>query len=198
MVTRGGFAAQDARWTMPSISPADLVALVRRIAANDRDALGELYAATSAKLFGTALRILKRRDLAEEVLQEAYVSVMQRAHSYDDSKGAVISWLTAIVRNRALDIVRRATPIVSGDLDAVESVPDTVPDALDQLVQTEDTKRLLDCLDGLEPQRKEMILLAYFHGESRETLGQRYASPVGTIKTWLHRSLGQLRDCMGR
>ena len=177
-------------------NPAELVALVKRLTAEDRTAFAELYEATSAKMFGTALRILKRRDLAEEVLQDVYISVMQKAGTYDASKGSVIAWMATIVRNRSLDIVRRATPIQLDGMSGAEDVADEDPDALTALTQAEDTKRLLGCLEGLDPQKKELVLLAYFHGESREALSSRYNCPVGTIKTWLHRSLGQLRDCL--
>ena len=178
-----------------STSSADLVVLLQRVAAKDMTAFVALYEATAAKLFGTALRILKRRDLAEEVLQDVFVTIMQKADGYDPSKGAVISWMVAITRNRALDIVRRATPI-QDDMSGADEVADEEPDALSLLTLAEDTKRLLGCLDGLESQRKEMVMLAYFHGESREALSARYGCPVGTIKTWLRRSLGQLRDCL--
>ncbi|MEZ5856809.1 MAG: sigma-70 family RNA polymerase sigma factor [Hyphomicrobiaceae bacterium] len=183
---------------MSSTTAADLAALMTRVAQRDSAAFADLYAATSAKLFGTALRIVKRRDIAEEVVQEAYVAVMQRAGTYDASKGSVIGWMATIVRNRSLDLVRRATPINTGDSEAAERVADEGPDALRQLTESEDTQRLLNCLEALEPERKEMILLAYFHGESREMLGQRFGCPTGTIKTWLHRSIGQLRECMSQ
>lgn len=179
-----------------STSSADLVALLQRVAANDMTAFAALYGATSSKLFGTALRILKRRDLAEEVLQDVYVTIMEKADGYDPSKGAVISWMAAITRNRSLDIVRRATPIQMDAASTAEDVADEEPDALSLLTLAEDTKRLLGCLDGLAPQRKEMVILAYLQGESREALSARYGCPVGTIKTWLHRSLGQLKDCL--
>lgn len=172
------------------------MALVQRLASNDHTAFALLYQATSAKMFGTALRILKRRDLADDVLQDVYVTVMQKAGGYDASKGTVIAWMATIVRNRSLDIVRRATPMQLDGLRGAEDVADEDADALTSLTQAEDTRRLLGCLEGLEPQKKEMVMLAYFHGESREALSERYSCPVGTIKTWLRRSLGQLKDCL--
>src|SRR5262245_24007448 len=86
---------------------ATLVSLLERVAARDRQAFSALYTATSAKLYGIILRIARRRDIADEVLQEVYVQIWQRAAHYDASKGSPITWMVAIARNRALDEARR-------------------------------------------------------------------------------------------
>jgi RNA polymerase sigma-70 factor, ECF subfamily len=170
--------------------------LMARVARKDRGAFAELYRATSAKLFATALRILRRRDLAEEVLQEAYAKIWEHAGDYDIAKASPITWMVAIVRNRALDEVRRKAPMSVEDLpDGMDLAADTV-DPLASRERGERLQRLLACLDQLDPQKRQMVLLAYYHGASREALSQRYAAPVATVKTWLHRSLAQLRLCL--
>ncbi|MFI4996794.1 MAG: sigma-70 family RNA polymerase sigma factor [Hyphomicrobiales bacterium] len=173
-----------------------IVDLMTRVARKDREAFAALYRATSAKMFGTALRILRRRELAEEILQEAYAKIWERAGDFDAAKASPVTWMAAIVRNRALDEVRRKTPISVEDMpEGFEPAADN-PDPLAARDRSESLRQLLACLDKLEPQKRQMVLLAYYHGASREALAQRYEAPVPTIKTWLHRSLAQLRLCL--
>ena len=177
-------------------APMDIVALMERVASGDRAAFADLYNATSGKLMGTAMRILRRREVAEEVVQEAYVKVWERAADFDARKASPITWMAAIVRNRALDEVRRKAPIsiedVPGDVDPVAETEHP----LAQRERSELLRRLLACLDQLEPEKRQMVMLAYHRGASREQLATRYTAPVPTIKTWLYRSLAQLRQCM--
>jgi RNA polymerase sigma-70 factor (ECF subfamily) len=177
-------------------SPLDLTGLLANVARRDRRAFAALYAATSPKLFGIVLRILKRRDIAEEVLQEVYVRVWERAADFDPARGSAIAWLATIARNRALDEARRQTAVSIEDRPDVLEVADDAEDALSQLARSEDGQRLLGCIAGLEPERRELVLLAYFQGLGREALAERFKRPVGTIKTWLHRSLAQLKKCL--
>ncbi len=195
----GGRAAMRAepRDTERGMRASDqIVDLMARVARKDREAFAALYRATSAKMFGTALRILRRRELAEEILQEAYAKIWERAGDFDAAKASPVTWMAAIVRNRALDEVRRKTPISVEDLpEGFEPAADN-PDPLAARDRSESLRQLLACLDKLEPQKRQMVLLAYYHGASREALAQRYEAPVPTIKTWLHRSLAQLRLCL--
>ena len=179
------------------VTSTDLVAWLGQTARGDRDAFAKLYAATSAKLFGVIVRILIRRDLAEEVLQEVYMRIWQKAGDFQPERASPISWMAAIARNRALDEVRRVKPVSIEDTPEVSDLPDPGELAITGIERNEDLQRLLKCLEALEPQKREMILMAYYRGESREALSQRFGSPVATIKTWLHRSLLQLRGCLG-
>jgi RNA polymerase sigma-70 factor, ECF subfamily len=176
---------------------SDLSALLRRVAARDRAAFSALYDVTSAKLYGVVVRILHRRDLADDVLQEVYIRIWERAVDYDAGKGSPIAWMAAIARNRALDEVRRKAPVSIEDAPETLEVASEEPSPLDNLNQSQDMQRLARCLDGLEPDRRDMVVLAYRQGLSREELAERYGRPVPTIKTWLRRSLAQLRDCLG-
>ena len=170
--------------------------LLRRVAICDREAFARLYAATSAKLYGIVLRILKRPDLADEVVQEAYLRIWTRATSFDPAKASPITWMAAIARNRALDEVRRVTPSSLEDIAPGFEIADTAMLASEQLEHKSDLMRLQRCLDALEPERRDMVKLAYLEGCSREVLGQRFGHPVATIKTWLRRSLLQLKTCL--
>jgi RNA polymerase sigma-70 factor, ECF subfamily len=182
----------------PVLRPADrIVELLHRVAEGDRPAFAELYKATSAKLYGIIVRILIRRDLADEILQDVYLKIWQMADDYDSAKGSPITWMAAIARNRAIDEVRRVTPV------SIEDAPETLqlksyePDAFSTLQSKQDMQRLLICIEALGAERREMVLLAYFDGASRDALAAKFAKPVATIKTWLHRSIAQLKDCVG-
>jgi RNA polymerase sigma-70 factor (ECF subfamily) len=173
-----------------------LVGLMQRVAARDRAAFATLYAATSAKLYGVILRILRRRDVADEVLQEVYVQVWERAGQYDAAKASPVTWMATMARNRALDEVRRKRPTPMGDArELVEGVSEE-DDPLEQLEQSERLARLRQCLDRLDEERRQVVLLAYREGMSREALAERFACPTGTVKSWLRRSLLQLRECL--
>jgi RNA polymerase sigma-70 factor, ECF subfamily len=175
-----------------------LVAVMHRVAARDRAAFATLYAATSAKLYGVILRILRRRDVADEILQEVYVQVWERAGQYDASKASPVTWMATMARNRALDEIRRKRPTPVGDArELVEGVSEE-DDPLQQLEQSEQLARLRQCLERLDDERRQVVLLAYREGMSREALAERFACPAGTVKSWLRRSLLQLRDCLER
>lgn len=178
-------------------TPDDLVRLLALVARQDRAAFAQLYAATSAKLYGTILRILRRRDLADEILQEVYVKIWQHAGKFETGRASPISWMATIARNRALDEVRRKVPIALDDMPGAMEIPDGLPLASETVERAQELQRLMACLGGLEPEKAEIVKLAYLGGLSREELGQRFGHPVATIKTWLHRSLKQLKDCLG-
>jgi RNA polymerase sigma-70 factor (ECF subfamily) len=176
---------------------AELSGLLARVAGRDRAAFAAVYRATSAKLWGIIVRILPRRDLAEDVLQDVYVRIWERAGSFDPAKASPITWMASIARNRAIDEVRRRRPVSIEEAPEALEVAESGPDPLASAEQSEELRRLKECLEALEPERRDMVLLAYYSGLSRDELAQRYAHPVNTIKTWLHRSLAQLRKCLG-
>jgi RNA polymerase sigma-70 factor (ECF subfamily) len=181
-----------------SAAAADLADLVAASARGDRAAFRRLYEATSAKLLGIAFRILRDRQIAEDVVQDAFVKIWQNAGSYSPEAGRPMTWLITIVRNRAIDVVRarRESVTQEGD-DALERLADTAGrhDAETSLVQADGLAR---CLGELETTQRDCFLRAYLDGHSREELSQAFAKPVNTIKTWLHRSANALRLCLER
>jgi RNA polymerase sigma-70 factor (ECF subfamily) len=177
-------------------SASDLAQLLQRVAGGDRAAFARLYKLTEAKLYGVVARILNRGDLAGEVLQEAYVRIWRKAGDFDSAKGSPIAWMATIARNRALDEVRRVKPL------ALEDMPENFEPAAEEVDplgardRSERLAALMRCLALLDPEKRQIVLLAYYRGASREALAKRFERPVPTIKTWLHRSLAQLKDCM--
>jgi RNA polymerase sigma-70 factor (ECF subfamily) len=172
--------------------------LLAGVADGDEAAFAELYQATSSKLLGVAVRILRNREVAEEVLQEAFFKVWERASDYNAGIASPMTWMATIVRNRALDEARRRVIRPTGDETELENIASGDEHPIAALERSEDVKRLLGCLEGLEPEKREIVRLAYLDGLSREALSARFGRPEGTIKTWLHRSLAQLKGCLER
>jgi RNA polymerase sigma-70 factor, ECF subfamily len=174
----------------------DLGNLLNRIARRDAAAFSALYQQTNAKLYGVVARILTRGDVAADVLQEAYVRIWEKAGDFDPAKGSPLAWMATIARNRALDEVRRVRPASLEDQpEGFEPAAEEI-DPLAARERSEGLTALVDCLKGLDEEKRAVVLLAYYRGLSREALAKRFGRPVPTIKTWLHRSLAQLRDCL--
>lgn len=174
---------------------ADIADLITRCSLRDRAAFRTLYQRTSAKLFGVVLRILKNRAEAEEAIQEVYIKIWQRADRYVPGQYSPISWLVAIARNHALDMLRARRP-ESADLDVALDIADAAPDPERLTESSQDGARVEACLATLEPDRAEAVRGAYLDGYSYEELAQRFAVPLNTMRTWLRRSLIRLRDCL--
>ena len=178
-------------------SAADLVAHLAAVRQGDRAAFEQLYAATRAKLYGVVLRILKRHDLADEVIQETYLKIWGNAGSFDPAVASPITWMVTIARNRAIDLVRKRSETSIEEEPQAMDVAADIPNPLAARELGEDLKRLMDCVGLLEKDRKEMVLLAYYNGLSRDQLAAKFEKPVNTIKTWLRRSLIEIRECLG-
>jgi len=179
------------------LTSAELVWLMAGVARGDQAAFERLYAATRAKLFGVVLRILRRTDLAEEVIQETYLKIWNNAGSFDAKLATPITWMVAIARNRALDVVRRKSEVsIEDELEAMETAGEE-PNPLARQEMTDELKRLLGCLGQLDEERRRLVLLAYYGGWSREQLAVKFEAPANTIKTWLRRSLLEIRECLG-
>lgn len=175
---------------------ADLERLLARVATGDRAAFQALYAATSAKLFGIVLRIVRDRALAEDVVQNAFVKVWRNAAAYDAANGRPVTWMAAIARNSAIDLVRQRRVDLDRHEDGAYAAAAELPDLGAAAVHPADREALRDCLGRLEDEQRSCVLLAYQDGYSREELADRFDRPVGTIKTWLHRSLQRLKECL--
>jgi RNA polymerase sigma-70 factor, ECF subfamily len=179
------------------LTPAELVWLMAGVARGDQAAFERLYVATRAKLFGVVLRILRRTDLAEEVIQETYLKIWNNAGSFDAKLATPITWMVAIARNRALDVVRRKSEVsIEDEPEAMETAGEE-PNPLARQEMTDELKRLLGCLGQLDEERRRLVLLAYYGGWSREQLAVKFEAPANTIKTWLRRSLQEIRECLG-
>jgi RNA polymerase sigma-70 factor, ECF subfamily len=167
--------------------------LLSESAQGSQAAFERLYHATKGKLFATALLIVKRGELAEEVVQETYVRIWTRAASYDPALGSPIAWMATIARNLAITLMRRPNIEVQTEDDKLLEVPADERSALDEIELSQQQRNALSALRTLDPMRRRLIIAAYLHGESREQLGKRFGVPAGTIKTWIRRSLMDTR-----
>jgi RNA polymerase sigma-70 factor (ECF subfamily) len=175
-----------------------LAALMARVAAGERAAFAELYDATSAKLFATIRRISRSEAAAEDAMQEAYLRVWRRAGDFDPAIASPIAWMTTIARHAAIDAMRRAPERIAAAGAAIDG--DMAERLADPLVGRDPLAAgsgLGRCLDKMEPDRRDMVLLAYIEGWSREELAERFRRPVATVKTLLRRSLIMLKECLG-
>jgi RNA polymerase sigma-70 factor, ECF subfamily len=179
------------------LTSPELVWLLAAVAKGDEAAFERLYQATRAKLYGVVLRILRRADLADEVMQEAYLKVWNSAGQFDPALASPVTWMLAIARNRAIDLVRRKSDTSIDEEPEVMEVPADTPDPLAKREMSDELKRLLACMGRLEEERRRLVLLAYYSGWSREQLAAEFDKPVNTIKTWLRRALFDIRECLG-
>ena len=174
-----------------------LLDLLAAAALRDQRAFATLYEISSARLFAVALKLLRRQDWAEEVLQEAFVSIWQHASDYNASLAAPLTWMTTIVRNRCLDWLRQPRrEIATDDESLFESIADDALGPLEQLVQSSVTKSLFSCLQRLEARERQTIALAFLHGLTHSQLANHLKEPLGTVKTYVRRGLAQLKDCL--
>lgn len=172
-------------------------------ARKDGDAFRQLYDATSAKLFGFALRILIKRELAEEVIQESFVSIWNNAASYQAGLAAPMTWMTTIVRNKAFDTLRRLDGAVEIDADhfdkeVMDALESADPTPIEALQISDESRALARCFAKLESMHRQAIALAFYHDLSHSEVAQQLALPIGTVKTWVRRGLERLRLCLSK
>ena len=185
---------------MPSdskVGAPTLEELLGAVAVQDRSAFAPLYEASSAKLFGVALRILRNRQQAEEVLQEVYIRIWRRAADYRPEKGTPMTWMITIARNRALDRRRQQKPELPLDeADGYAEIADPEPSPLAQSIAGEQRRALAACLEKLGAEQRGCITLAYQEGYTHGELAARFDTPLGTVKSWIHRGLRQVKKCL--
>ena len=186
----------SAQETRVAAARARLTEVLVATGAEDRVAFQQLYALTSAKLFGITLRICGDRQAAEDVLHEVYLTIWKRAGAYEPGRASPITWLATIARNRAIDwrraqIVRRAMPI-----DEMQPVADPAPLASDMMIADQSSHALYRCLDELDQPQREAIRTAFFDGVTYAELAERRTVPLGTMKSWIRRGLAKLKECL--
>ena len=176
---------------------AVLLQLLAEVARGNKSAFARLYGLTHAKLLGVALRILRDRALAEDVLQESYLKVWRHAASYDPSIASPMTWMATIVRHGAIDAVRkRQIEALAGDDDALSAVPSNDPDPVEEMHLARLRPKALAAFAALPEDKRRLIMLAYLRDRSRHDLSIRLGIPANTVKTHLRRALLELRATM--
>jgi RNA polymerase sigma factor (sigma-70 family) len=180
----------------PAAASAELVDALRLCAAGDSRGLRTLYDREAPRMLGVALRLLRRRDLAEEVVHDCFLRVWQRASSFDPARGDPRSWLYSVLRHRALDVLRgegRTDLVDDFEPMGLEDQGESPEQAVERL---SDTGALRRCLERLAPVRRQAILLAYVNGLTHGEIAGRLGLPLGTVKTWIRRGVMALKECM--
>ena len=192
-------------WTERS---RELAGLLARTALGDRAAFATLYDRTSGHLFAVLLRVQRDRALAEDLLQEVYVSVWRAAGGFDSARAQPLTWLTSIARNRAIDSLRRAqtqpqllsttrdTDDDDGSPDAIDRAADHAPGPLELLDRACDARQLAHCMGGLAATQRQSLALAFYDGLSHAEVAEHLHQPLGTVKSWLRRALQALKQCL--
>jgi RNA polymerase sigma-70 factor, ECF subfamily len=174
-----------------------LAKLLARAGIGDRAAFAALFDATKSKLFAVSLRIVRERHLAEEVLQDSFVNIWNHAADYATAKAAPMTWMTAIVRNRSLDLVRRPHLEMQDEDDFFTlNLEDESAGPDDLLTASRDKARVERCMRDLEGDQLQSISLAFFHGLSHSEVADHMNKPLGTIKTHIRRGLMKLKGCL--
>jgi RNA polymerase sigma-70 factor, ECF subfamily len=179
--------------TVPAVAD-DTARLLLRCSNGDRAAFRTLYDRWSGRLHGIALRITRQAPLAADATHDAFVQVWQQAHRFDPARGSAEAFLISLVRYRAMDIVRRRGREIPG-YEPQDRADDT-PDALAQLVGSAEGEALHRCLALLDAERRRLIVMAFVDGMSHSELAEKLNVPLGTVKSWIRRSLLSLRECL--
>ncbi|MBE3637561.1 sigma-70 family RNA polymerase sigma factor [Mangrovicoccus algicola] len=176
---------------------SELSELIARVVLRDRQAFLDLYSASAPKLFAITLRLLKDRAEAEDVLQEVFVKIWNNADRYLPDVASPAAWLNAVARNAAIDRLRARRPAARSEgLDAAERLADPGPGPEAEAILRSEGRRIETCMEELPSDRAEAVRRAYVEGESYLELAERYAVPLNTMRSWLRRSLIQLRACL--
>lgn len=178
------------------MTPEKLQMALQGCAAKHEPSLKIAYDATSAHLYGLAMRILKNEAQAQDCLQAAWIKIWDKAHQYDPSKASAITWLSTIVRNQALDLLRRKRNETSLDQEEWASIEDEGLSQEAQAEQTQEAEAVHRCLESLEADQRRSIELAYFEGLSHRELAEKLDRPLGTVKSWVLRGLKRLKLCL--
>lgn len=172
--------------------------LLQRVSDGDQPAFAALYERFSARVFGLANRILRDPSQAEEVAQEIFLEIWQRASRFDRARGTATSWIMRITHARSVDRVRHSQAARMRDLKStVENFDRDVDSVAESVVQNSEASEVRGCLETLTPLQRETITLAYFGGHTQREVGEMLGTALPTIKSRLRDGLIRLRDCMG-
>lgn len=183
----------------PFGDPAQLARWLEDVADGDRGAFEQVYRATSAKLFGICNRLVHDRAEAEDALQDVFATVWHKAGQYDATRASAITWLAMIARNKCIDRLRSHAPLRrSAPIDLVGELADDAPGAQDNAERAGENARLEACMRELDANRQRLLRTAFFEGVTYEELAARSDTPLGTVKSWIRRSLIKLKACLER
>lgn len=184
-------------------APSSDSELIERIQRRDADALAEAYDKYGTAAFSILLRITHDRTAAEDLLQELFLRVWNRARYFDPARGSLGVWILAIARNMALDYVRSAHNRFSSRLRSIEGVDPLFlsrtagqRDSLGAAELALHRRAITSALEALQPNERRALELAYFEGMSQSEISAAMQQPLGTVKSWIRSGLARLRLAM--
>ena len=175
---------------------SDIDDLLARIAKGERTALADLFSVEAGRLIAIAQRIVRRRELAEEVVQDVFVSVWRKAEQFDRSRGTGRGWLTTVTRNRALNLIRNDARLDYHDSTTLADMSDRRVEALNAFDALAERDALRICLERLDEPRRRAILLCYVSGLNHGEAAATMQAPLGTVKAWIRRGVFALQECL--
>lgn len=177
-------------------SEFDYEAQLFACARGEQAALRSLYEQEAPWLMSVAMRIVCRRELADEVLHDAFLQIWQKSASYSPVLGSARGWIYSVVRHQALNVVRASRHDAPAPDGFIEDVASEDLDPLAALSQKHDSQALHHCLERLDAQKRACLLLAYLDGYSHSQIADHLACPLGTVKSWTRRGLLALKECL--
>ncbi len=174
----------------------DYAATLQACARGDRHALRRLYDEEAARLITIAQRIVRRRELAEEVVQDSFIQIWQKSATFDATLGSARAWVYTIVRHRALNVIRDGSREDLLDADMLAAMQDRAAVIDDAFSRLATESRLRACLEAIEQEKRESLLLSYVAGYSHGEIAGLMRVPVGTAKSWVRRALMAIKECM--
>lgn len=189
---------------MSAAADFDYEAALAACARGEQAALRRIYDRDARRLLGVAQRIVRHRQVAEDVLHDAFINIWTRAASFDPARGAGRGWIYSVVRNQALSLARSGEREIGVDEETLDDLAHGAEQGADggagmddAIALRQDIGRLHDCLVGLDAPKRNSILYAYLDGCSHSEIAERLQSPLGSVKAWIKRGLSALRECMG-
>lgn len=170
--------------------------LLRRIARGDEESLAQLYDRYRTILFGLLFRILGNRAEAEDILQDVFVQVWQRAKDFDENRGKAFTWLVTLTRSRAIDRLRSLGSRSRVADEAAKETDDVIVDAVEDAINKERSDVVRAALEELPEEQRAALLMAYFDGFSQSEIAERTNTPLGTVKTRMRTGMMKLRDIL--
>lgn len=180
----------------------EVASLLARVALRDARAFEALYRLVASRLMAVALRVTQERAMAEDVLQEVFVTVWNQSAAAAPGQQLTLAWLCVVTRHRAIDLLRKRKPEQplhwqdeNGD-EQMHDLQDESGSPMEQLLAHEDGAQLGHCMDTLEPEPRRALLLSFYDGLTQAEIALRMQRPLGTVKAWTRRSLMRLKGCM--
>ena len=174
--------------------------LMRRIGEGNADALGEIYERYGGLVFTLALRMLRDRGEAEELVSDVFLEMWRKVERYDPGRGAPMTYLVTLARSRAIDrrrsAISRGRGRISSETGQLDESVSGAPDPPETAVLAENARRVRRAIGGLEPIYRQAVELAFFDGLTHKEIAEKLDRPLGTVKTYIRQGLIRLRDCL--